>query len=183
MAIEGTTRFPGRADFISAIPGPGRKSSPGFTLIELLVVMAIMLIMLAMGLIVFVDFGETASLTGSLRNVQTGIALTRQHAITYRATTRFRYGNTGDPANLRGAYWMTDTNGIVGNSNFLSVGVVFVPPVVFEDSIPFDVEGTCSGTGSRQLSVIFPRTKASHSPTGTVTVFNLTGYAKAKMSD
>ena len=159
-----------------------RKILPSaFTLIELLSVMAIMVILLAIALGVSTDWGRSAGMRSSVLGVKSALAMARQWAVTYRVRTTFAYTNTSSCE--RGYYVVFDTeNGNVGNTNYLARDIVFTNNLT---PIEFELDGSCqwrdSGDdSSTRAIVLLERHRGNNRLISTITVFRVTGYARAE---
>ncbi len=127
-------------------------------MIEMLAVMALMLALMAIGIVGFLDFKKDAAIRTSTLSVKTGISQARQVAITYRKSAYFRYGNTEKPNMpcVFDAYYVVSTNttrGDVSQTNWMAEGIVFGTPGNaqvrgFEDSIRFKYDGGARWTNS-----------------------------------
>jgi len=158
----------------------------GFTMIELLAVMAIMGIMMGITVVAFMNFGRHAAMKGAVLNVRTSLSLARQYAITHRVKTKFEFGNTNNPMNVRtGWYSITATNTVVDPTNFLTEGVAFTDgtndlPIGARPWIEFKLDGSCSGDVAPPTTNLFITEghASGISLTSTTRVYKLTGRVK-----
>jgi len=140
------------------------KHNGGFTLIELLTVMAIMLIIMAMAVGAFLDWGRGSGMRGALIDVKSAMVNTRQKAITERKKTQFVFGNTNTEEKgwFGYYYYLTITNfvksaGLASSTNYLPTGVIFGDKSYNEikgSNIVFKLDGTCPGGDDRYLSLV-----------------------------
>lgn len=155
----------------------------GFTLIELLTVMAIIAIIMAIGVMAFVDIGRNAGMRSSVSKFQSGLALARQWAITHRTRTQVEYNNS--PTENRGYYLISakGSAGLIGTTNFLSEGIAF--QLVAPEKVEFKLDGTCNGGvgtwSAMQRDIVIKEIDrdVASSLCATVTVFQLTGRLRA----
>jgi len=157
-----------------------KNKQHGFTLIELLAVMAIMMILLAMTMGSFVDWGRGASMRTSLLNANSAVSFARQSAVTRREITSFVYANS-NMMPTTGYYFVTNNLGLLSATNFLERGVVFSSvPIGVESNVRFRLDGSCYQMGVAPVWISLAeigRSVAQGALTGAIKVLPLTGHA------
>ncbi|MEI6972299.1 MAG: prepilin-type N-terminal cleavage/methylation domain-containing protein [bacterium] len=157
-----------------------RRGATGFTLIELLVVMVIMAMMMAIGVVAFMQIGYAAGLRASVLNVQSTLNQARQNAITYRTRTEFAYSNMeSDTQPLVGYYVIRGDDGdLIGATNRLDIGIIFTNPVA--GSFIFRLDGSCNAAGFEENITLIERDKGSKALSNSITVYSMSGRVKIK---
>lgn len=159
--------------------GKLRDANCGFTLIELLAVMAIMMLLLAMTMGSFIDWGRGASMRSSLLNANSAISFARQSAVTRREITSFVYANS-NMVPTTGYYYVTNSLGLLSATNFLERGVIFEMPLGVESNVRFKLDGSCYNMGVSPAYVRLSeigRSVAQGALTGAIKVLPLTGHS------
>lgn len=89
----------------------------GFTLLELLTVMVIMSILLATGVVSYVNARRGAELRGAASTLQSVLSMTRQHAVTKRRTTAIVFRKEGSGTTYTNSYYVFEKIGTAGGKS------------------------------------------------------------------
>lgn len=100
----------------------------GFTLMELLTVMVIMSILLATGVVSYVNARRGAELRGAASTLQSVLSMTRQHAVTKRRTTAIVFRKEGSGTTYTNSYYVFEKIGTAGKSDAKYLYLTPLPP-------------------------------------------------------
>lgn len=96
----------------------------GFTLVELLIVIALIATVISISAPSFVGLGREAGMNGSVRSLQSTLALLRQWAITHREQVTFHY-HPGGLNETSYYYAVNAAGGLIEKTNALPSDVIF----------------------------------------------------------
>lgn len=153
----------------------------GFTLLELITVLAIMIIIMASAVVSIVGIRRGAEMRGGVSAVRATIAAARQAAVTRRERVTVHFELNNSQRSDSRAFWVTDSDGQIGETNYLSRGLVFAPSApgyVGSSYLQFMPTGG-SGSASNAFVIIG---EVSGTQTNVLKLYGLTGLMRIEQS-
>ncbi len=139
----------------------------GFTLLELMTVMAIMVIIMMIAITSFYNLRRGAEMRSAVNSMRVVLALARQNAVTMREKTWACF-RTNDSS-----YFVRNSSILLGETNFLPVGIHFV-------SAPSDVVFSPSGGAGSANNFVIKIMEVIGSLTNRIVVSGLTGLIRVE---